>query len=510
MNRIINKKFLLFFIPIVSIVYYYFELKTKHTLYFKEYFIFSIFISLIIILSIYILKKKNIKLDETFLVIGLILGSIYIFSSPLFTGGDEYSHYYRIYEISKGTLVTPTKAGPVGSMLPESLYKTFAVDGKCKQNCSISIKYSDIKSMVKLKLNKRNEVRYGYGYKTLYVNTSLHSFVPYIFQAIGFAIGRALNINPYYIGIIGRFFNLISYLAICYVGLKKLPKHKLMFMILLLSPTLLSTACTLNADALTNGMIFLFIASVMNIYYGKEKINRKDMILLLVLSAFIGASKIVYLPITFLAFLIPHEKFDNKKNKYIYCIEVVLLSAIIDLIWLQFIKPYMDKIYIMTEIQEKMILEAPFNYIKVLCITFVKEFFHLTTSVFAGTDMYHAQILINPIVSAVLIVLFIAALFNDESPKKVDNISKIAIFLIMLIVSVLICTAIYVQFNANFFKLNNSVIKGLQGRYFIPIFMLFSLVINKKVCKLDDKILLYILVLLHIPVYLTMFIRFIA
>ena len=80
----------------------------------------------------------------------------------------------------------------------------------------------------------------------------------------------------------------------------------------------------------------------------------------------------------------------------------------------------------------------------------------------------------------------------------------------MVLVSVLICTAIYVQFNANFFKLNNEVIKGLQGRYFIPVLMLLPLVINKKLYKIDNKLLLYILMVLHLPILLTMFITFIA
>ena len=510
MKKKFNKNILLLLIPIISIIIYCFDLKSKHAAYFKEYFIFAISISIIMVALIYILKKKDVNLEKSFLIVGLVLGLIYIFSSPLFTGSDEHNHYYRIYEISEGTLVTPTDGGIIGSKLPESLSKTLSVNNKYSGYYNTSIKYSDIKDMIKIKLNKKKIIQHGYGFKTLYANTALYSFVPYIPQAIGFSIGKLLNSSPYCIGVIGRIFNLLTYLAICYFGIKKMPKNKLAFMILLLSPSLFSTACTLSADTLTNSVIFLFIATIMDIYYRKKNMNRKEMVLLFTLSIIIGASKIVYLPITFLLFLIPNDKFSSKKMKYFYCIGITLLSTIINLIWLKFTDPYMNLIYTRTKLQEELILKAPFNYIKVLFTTFIKEFLHLTSSAFAGTDMYHSQILVNPIVSAVLLVLFILVLLNNENKKKINTVSKVFIFVVMVTVSVLVCTAIYVQFDANFVALNNSYVKGLQGRYFIPAIMMIPLIVNKKMYKFDEKTILYILTLLHIPVYLIMFIRFIA
>ena len=92
-----------------------------------KYYIIFIILSIVLSLGIFVacikLKKINDeKIPKIFVFTVLVLGIIYLFLSPLFTGSDEHNHYYRIYEITEGVLVTPTDE-VVGSELPESLSK---------------------------------------------------------------------------------------------------------------------------------------------------------------------------------------------------------------------------------------------------------------------------------------------------------------------------------------------------------------------------------------------------
>ena len=155
-----------------------------------------------------IVKKKKLKIDGIFPIVGIVIGLMYLVASPLFTGSDEHNHYYRIYEITEGNLITPVqKDDTVGGKLPKSLYETFINKEKDSINRNAKIKYSDEVSMVKYKLNKNTEIQYGTEYATEYSNTALYCPIQYLPQIIGFMIGKIFNLGPFFLGILGRLFN---------------------------------------------------------------------------------------------------------------------------------------------------------------------------------------------------------------------------------------------------------------------------------------------------------------
>ena len=94
----------------------------------KYYIVFSILTLLIFLIVLILCKKmkdfKEESIPKIFVISSILIGGGLLILSPLFTGSDEHNHYYRIYEISSGNLVTPTNKY-VGGKLPESLKNTF-------------------------------------------------------------------------------------------------------------------------------------------------------------------------------------------------------------------------------------------------------------------------------------------------------------------------------------------------------------------------------------------------
>lgn len=528
MKKIYNKKLELLIFVISSIVLYllyYFDLSKKmvdnQILNSNPIILLSIFfIVYVFSFSFVFLKTKfnKIQLDKVFIILALVFGSLYLILSPLFTGSDEQNHYYRIYEISEGQFITPVQDnGTVGSVLPKSLYQTFTNGKTDITDKNTKIKYSDEMSMSSVNLNPNETMQYGFNSASQYSNTALYNPLQYLPQVLGFFIGRILNLNPLVIGYIGRIFNLVVYIAIGSYFIKKLPRLKLMAITILLSPILLSSATTLSADAFTNILIFALFSMIINTKYSKEMISKKDKLIFFILSILISSCKIVYFPLIFLILLINNDKFKNKKDKLAFFSLCMFTSLVFCLLWLSVTKPYFSNFYTNSNIQKQNILSNLLWYFVVIIRTYFNYFGYYLMDIFCGSNMYHYQLHVYSFISIAYLCLFFSAILyksKDEINlviKKWKRYEKILISIISIIVLVLITTAIYIQCTANFVALNNSIVEGLQGRYFIPLFLLFLLsditsISNIKVKKTDWYFVIYIL--LQLSMFLEMIVCF--
>lgn len=472
------------------------------------FIIASIILFTIILLIIKKSKKNNFdkKIPKIFIITASILGIIYLFLSPLFSGSDEHNHYYRIYEISNGVMMTPT-TDTVGSKMPKSLSNTFIEASGDNTN----VKYKDIIRMTKEKLNKGEKIQYGYYWTIQYNNTALYSPIQYIPQVIGFEIGKVLNLGPFIIGMLGRLFNLITYIILGYLCLKIVPKSKLFYMLILLSPNMLQCASTLSADAFTNIIFLLFVALILKFSIQNEKITNKNKIALFILSIIISLCKIVYLPIVFLLLLIDYKKYgDKKSNKVLFCVITIAISIIISLLWIRTTNGVFDIAYNKSELQKQFILSNPMSYILIFIRTMSTYIINYIECLFVGTTMYHSQLEMPALISFSYVAIVILSLFKDNDNNKYNIFKRVMISLIAIIIIGLAVTAIYVQCTAQFYAVKNPLIEGVQGRYFIPVIMLIPLIINTKRIKFNSFNLYKTMLTINLITWFYMLSRFIA
>ncbi len=444
---------------------------------------FMIFLGISIITSLVLIfikfkLKDNFNIPKIYLITCLLLGIVYIFLSPLFTGSDEHNHYYRIYEISEGVFITPTDNNKVGSILPASLKETFQIAG----SNNTMIKYHHIKDMMSIKMT--NEVmKYGNDFADSYSNTALYSPIQYIPQVLGFSLGKVFNATPYTLGMLGRIFNLLFYALIGFMALKIIPKGKMVVMLILLSPNMLQCATTLSADAFTNVIFLLLIALIFSCLNAKDKITFRKEAALFILAITISLCKIVYLPVVFLLFLIPKDKYKNSlKEKNIFCLLTIIFSIIVSLLWMNTTNNIFEIAYVQSNLQKEFIFHNLIEYIIILMRTFVIEGFHYFECLLVGTTMYHTQLNIPTLFSLFYNIVVILAYIYDDEKLEINNLGKWSIALITLTIIGLISSAIYIQCTANFYSVGNNIVGGIQGRYFVPILFLIIFLIesNKK------------------------------
>lgn len=414
----------------------------------------------------FLLKKQKIRLEKLFLVIIIIIGPLYLFLFPFNALPDDATHIMRTYEISEGHLISKK-------------YDNNVVGRELDQNISTFL-YNNKKYSYELKnlglRNSKNKVVQNFA------NTSLYSFVCYLPQSIGVAIAKLFSFSIPFQLIFGRFFNFLTFVFIMYYAIKIIPiKKEILFFISLL-PITLQGAISMSPDALTIAMISILVASVLHLKMEqKTRIKKKQIAFLTVISLVLSQCKIVYLPVCLLLFLIPKEKFSSLKRKNIIVISILIFISIVSLLWLSIasknLPSYSDG-GINSTLQLNGIISNPFKFLKVIFLTINNSFLDWLFGSFSK-NLGCFSIYIPDIFILLNILIFVVmSLSNYKEKKELDKIDKLLFIFIFMAVGCLMLTSLYLQWN----PVGNSIIIGVQGRYFVPILIFVSLVLfNNKI-----------------------------
>lgn len=260
-------------------------------------------------------KNSLIAPAHFFLIAGLLVGILYCITLPYGAGFDEERHLVRIYYMSENEFL------PVFTQ-PSIHQDVFDLSYQRRLAQSPAFDMFSRENFTR-RFSTFNDLRYGQ--KT----QSIYSPVIFLPQAL---IGRLLwwkfdfPILPTII--LQRIAGLLIYLAGGYFAVRAVPFGKWVFAVLILSPTAMFQASTLNADGFTNGISFAFIGLTLEIYFNqKDGIQPRALWALVVLSLLLGAAKpgaIILFP---LLLLLVRHSFPSKK--WIVFLGLALLVAVL-------------------------------------------------------------------------------------------------------------------------------------------------------------------------------------
>lgn len=491
-----NNKVIVFLILVTITNVLFFSMKTHLN------FGIKIFMSVIIIIttfSLYFILNKIDKysIEKKFLILFITFGIFYMFLIPLGQLPDEHGHFYRANEISRGHLISKIfDNGYSGRELPSNL------------SAIGNIKYSDIFNKLDIKVNKETS-------PFMFSNTALYSFVCYIPQVIGITISRVLNLPVIIQAYFGRLFNLLAFSLLIYFAIKIIPYKKEFIFLLCFCPMVIQAAVSLSPDSLTISSSILLICFTLKWMESKnkEKLKIKDYTLISILSIIVSQCKIVYLPICLIIFLIPYEKFGNKKRKYIFIGMLAALVCFLNLFWTSSVAQILEGQHFNgadSELQIKYILSHPLSYIRVILSDIENSLFAHYTVNLIGKDIAHFNVHLSTIIFNVFYIYFIIIFLSKYNLKeKISNNTKFLCFIIVLSSTLLIYTSLYLQWN----PVGEKRIIGLQGRYFIPLILPLCLLFdnnlfeNKKL--FSNKIMNTMIIMININALVAALIEFI-
>lgn len=431
--------------------------------------IFILIFSCFLLIEIFILYRKEKKhLEKIFLLLGIPICFLYTLFLGPYRIMDETAHLVKALDLSYGNLVTAKDEENKGIVyVPEGVNE---VDDK---------KITNFSSLSEA-LTKENDYENLVRMNPFFTYTVLNSPTPYLLSASGFAIGRLLDLNLYVSMYLAKIFQMIFFLSAGYFIIKFLPVGKLFGMIYLFNPMVLQQMSSIGADNFTNLTCLLLISYVLKLKFQKENIALKQVSLLSILMVLVSSSKFIYFPLIGLVWLL-RKKITTKREKIILIIATILSLAIavlfivIGLGYDNEFALFISGNEIDTMKQLEYVIKQPFKFL-VVCLSTLFTNFNLYIEGLFGRQLGNTDISLFYPSYIAYIVLFFFTLFLEKEKQSLERSTKLYFLIVGIILSFCVFGVEYLTWSG----VGSNVVDGVQGRYFLPFFILFMFCLKRK------------------------------
>ena len=396
--------------------------------------------------------------------------NIYLFEVP-----DEDRHYFKAWEVANGQIFCkeeksnyiPQEALDLPeqmSLLPTEHKKIAKFDfGKVVENLKQETNYNKIETI-----------------KTQFCGAAPFG---YLATASSLKIGELINLPIIANFYLGRFINLALAIFIIYLSIKITPVGKMVFLTLALLPMTVQELASFSYDSLHISLIFLFIAYLLKLHFEKNKsLGKKDLWILFTLSLVALNIKFGYFPLAGLIFLVPNSKFKNNKTAWIFKIIFSLINILFFLLLykiFQFPTVWPEGVNVSQQIS--FVFDHPFYFIKsVLFSTFQNGLLYLQ-GIIGIPGPFRTSF---PLFTYLLVLMGIPFLVTMEKEKLNFSLKENLLTLSIAIINIfLIFFVLYLIWT----PVGNSIVLGVQGRYFVVISLLIALLVSQFKIKFELK-----------------------
>ncbi|MDD2458683.1 MAG: DUF2142 domain-containing protein [Eubacteriales bacterium] len=436
------------------------------------FFSFALLTMILLVVSLYILffqKQIFLKPERYFLVLALLSGLVMTFIVPSGQEPDSGDHILRAFDVSYGNYrPLLSKVNDRSIQMPDN----FEIFDDTIIEPHLNLGLSRVQSMLTDQFDSDFGKNYDYRYKKQY------STLVYLPQGLGLYLGRVWGLNEFNMLSLARLLNLFTYIGLTYLSIKIMPIYKTFMLAVGLLPMSIYQASSISADAIINGFLFLFIAMIIQLSLQVKKISLIQLILPSFLLYIVYLAKPAYLPVALLIFIIPLANYHKLSARIMRILIFLGFSVSVAGLLFAFVSGRL------------MLAEG--NPVYPDQLTFVLHNLIPTVRIFLHTLSQNAvQYLVwlntlgwltyslGFLVFAIPIFLVWVGLVDHDESMQLNLLQKLLILLALGGTVAAIFIGLYIYDDVN--EIGGSLMLGVQGRYFIPLFILPFLVIKSPV-----------------------------
>ena len=319
--------------------------------------------------------------------------------------------------------------------------------------------------------------------KVATIFTSVVYYPPwaYIPSVIGVLFAKLLSLPLIWYVYLGRISTLLVWIGLTWLAIKLIPRGKWFMVVLALLPTSLTQASTISADGLLNGVSWLLIALVLAILAKTVTLTWKKLLSLTILATYLCVIKDGYWLIALFPLIIPTKYFQSSlmsKSWKSISFFILLISSIWFVLRTKRIVSSVILtptygIYINTKQQLHYLLHhLPLFTIRALEQPFTKSF----DTIYLGM----LGIITNRLVYLSILVIGLLAYGLYLGLDHTEHVPSLLVYRKRLLtITALILVGTYLLICVSFYlgdtQVGSSVINGIYGRYFLPLFPLLAI-----------------------------------
>lgn len=423
-------------------------------------------------------QKKQARPERLFLVCALASGLAWMLLLPPLSAPDEIVHYTTAYRWSDEMLFMDSldEDGMIRMRAEDAGAPLGALNGQTKENYrafyDALFKPCEAPGLV------------SFTYEPMGTGP-----IPHLPQAAGITLGRILHLGWAGTMLLGRLGNLLFFAACMYQAIKRAPFGKMIFFTAAMLPMSLELASSMSYDVVPLSLSFLFTAVCFEDAFVKERIGKREVAVLAVLLMALVPCKVVYFLLAGLCLLIPKEKFPSRRFYLISAAAVFLLAAL---------SLTVNNMAALTEYAGGgenyiawadapgytlgMLLKSPLHFLYLLLNT-VRTQTSFFWETMIGGELGALNIPLRSLcVTGFTALLFLAAL-KEEDGILLSAGKRVWCLLICAGVSFLVLLSMLLGWT----PVGELYIRGVQGRYFLPVLPLFLLTLRNKRLKVGGS-----------------------
>jgi len=432
-----------------------------------------------------LIRQQGLVPLAVFLVLVLPTGLYLAFNVPAMWAPDGGAHVARVFQIAEGGIrpvfINHEHGIGYGGAIPLNvndlktvelnIVSNSGVPGAERQTKLLSPQdKSTIAQISKQKISKQRIL-------ISYVNTAAYSPVAYLPNLVGVVIGKHLNFNLGHTLLLAGLLGFITYILCAGYALFTLKNSQLKWavMAVALLPLTVFQTTVITADSFLISVSVLFSALIIKGLLSGSRLTTADKILLSGCVLMLPLVKSVYFPLVFLVLFIPKKQWSNQSSYWLWTGPALVISTIGFAVWSGLtadvaasnglVRGDMLWHYGDAKIQEHFIIKHPIGFLHATVDTLIYQGKFITDTYFSWLGFTYLPIPGLAQISGFLALGLSVLLAGKTRVKK--YIPGILTGFLLLVV-LLIFALFYIAFTLPM----NSVVEGVQGRYFLPLTVL--------------------------------------
>lgn len=331
-------------------------------------------------------------------------------------------------------------------------------------------------------------------------------FVQYLPQTIAVTICRLFKASMIKTYLSGRFANLMFYTICVFIAIKNTPTRKMLIGVIATLPIFVQQAASYSYDTFINGMVLISVSYLFKWLSEDKKVSVKDIVTVFLVSLLLSPAKIVYGLFTLLFWLVPTNRFGSFKNKILVLLFLCAptIGQVLYNIYIRiegtFTLNYLEDTHTIslgnngvfysdspTSGSGKLfnvvyILEHPIETIELVLRT-VR--FYLSTWFYQSLGRsLSGNNLVVPMTNIRIILILIGVTALRKGEFNFSILTKLSYIAVCLMIAAFVLVTMLTGWTYR----DDTMIVGVQGRYFCPLLPYFFSIFGNKYVQITDKL----------------------